>query len=161
MEVMISIVQWCNENEGFYLALCALLSLVVSVIAVVVSLVAFRKPYTKELSFNLWLGFDSNGHYIAHVALANIGAADICIKSACLIDKMKSEYMGPIEFDDKAHGSLTLRSGQIIFGTSTLFPRDSAEARGFYKSKNEIVVEVRDYSGWTFRKGSGNSLAVG
>ena len=82
MEVMISIVQWCNENEGFCLALCALLSLVVSVIAVVVSLVAFRKPYTKELSFNLWLGFDSNGHYIAHVALANIGAADICIKSA-------------------------------------------------------------------------------
>ena len=55
MEVMLSIVQWCNENEGLCLALCALLSLVVSVIAVVVSLVAFRKPYTKELSFNLWV----------------------------------------------------------------------------------------------------------
>lgn len=158
---MIAAIQWCNENQGFCLALCALLSLMVSVVAVVISLVAFRKPDAKALSFNLWLGFDSMGHYVAHVALANIGAADICIKSACLIDKMKSEYMGSIEFDDIDSSSLTLRSGQIISGTATLFPCNSIEARDFSDSGNEIVVEVRDYSGWTFRKSSGNSLAVG
>lgn len=54
---MIAAIQWCNENQGFCLALCALLSLMVSVVAVVISLVAISETIRKSTFLQSVAGF--------------------------------------------------------------------------------------------------------
>lgn len=51
-------IEWCNENQGFVSALLTLVTILLSVIAIVVSISTARKPYKKKimLATSLTLG---------------------------------------------------------------------------------------------------------
>lgn len=58
------IITWCNENNGFLTGILSLLTLLVSIIAVVVSIRTARLPYTKRLvlSSDITILFGTNDY---------------------------------------------------------------------------------------------------
>lgn len=42
-------IEWCNNNQGFITAIFSLLSLLVSTIAIVISILTSRLPYKKAV----------------------------------------------------------------------------------------------------------------
>lgn len=48
-------VQWCNENEGFLSAVLSIIGLMLSVIAIVVSVQTARLPYKKKLMLGSYM----------------------------------------------------------------------------------------------------------
>lgn len=42
------VIQWCNENNGFLTAILSVVGLMLSVIAIVISIHTARLPYTTE-----------------------------------------------------------------------------------------------------------------
>ena len=71
-------IQWCNANNGFLTALLALLSLFISVLAVVVSIKTAKLPYKKRLTLKVTfindISKDDNGRLYYH-------PADICVNA--------------------------------------------------------------------------------
>ena len=54
---MVNIVEWCNNNSGFFSGILSLLTLVVSIIAVIISIHTARLPYKKKLVLNSNISF--------------------------------------------------------------------------------------------------------
>lgn len=76
------IIQWCNENNGFLTGILSLLTLLVSVIAIVVSIRAARLPYMKRiiLSSDITILFgtnDSTGKPVSQFAGITVNATNI------------------------------------------------------------------------------------
>ena len=46
---MNEIINWCNNNDGFIMAILAFLSLLLSAVAIIVSIKTARMPYKKGL----------------------------------------------------------------------------------------------------------------
>lgn len=69
-------IKWCNENNGFLTAILALLSLFISVLAVVVSIKTAKLPYKKRLALKVTfindIARDVDGSIL-------IPPADICV----------------------------------------------------------------------------------
>lgn len=79
---MESIIRWCNENGGFLSGVLSLLTLIVSIIAVVVSIKTARLPYTKRLilSSDITILFGTNnltGQPISKFAGITVNATNI------------------------------------------------------------------------------------
>lgn len=99
-EKKIGFIEWCNANNGFLSALLSLLTLVVSVIAIVVSIRTAKLPYKKKLSLSssLDIAFMQNpitgetGSEILGISVnaANIGARNINITYLGISVKDKS-----------------------------------------------------------------------
>lgn len=76
---MDKLVIWCNENVGFASVILSALTLLVSIIAVIVSLHTARLPYRKKLMV-------ITGNYISsydiglHITVTNIGNRNVKIK---------------------------------------------------------------------------------
>lgn len=86
---MSSIIEWCNINSGFLTGILSLLTLIVSIIATIVSIRTAKLPYKKKLklSSSLDVAFFQNpstgefGSQIMGVSVnvANIGSRNINI----------------------------------------------------------------------------------
>ena len=74
------IVIWCNENTGFATILLSALTLIVSIIAVIVSINTARLPYKKRLLIESgsFISSDSIG---VHITATNIGNRQVKITS--------------------------------------------------------------------------------
>ena len=81
MEIMNDIIEWCNINSGFIQAILALLTLIVSIIAIAVSIKTANLPYKKKmvLTFGSYIGvgFVDDG---IHVTCINCGNRTFHIK---------------------------------------------------------------------------------
>lgn len=71
---MNEIINWCNENNGFLTAVLSVIGLVLSLIAIVVSIKTARLPYKKELKLSATYNvmFQKN-NYTNEVSSAIIG----------------------------------------------------------------------------------------
>ena len=73
---MQQIVEWCNDNEGFVSAVLALLSLVLSVVAICISISVAKLPFKKKISVafytNMGVG-GAQGYVEYEVVATNIG----------------------------------------------------------------------------------------
>ncbi len=86
---MEEVIQWCNENNGFLTGVLSLLTLVVSIIAIIVSIRTAKLPYKRKLrlSSSLDIAFFQNpvtgesGSQIMGVSvnIANIGSRNVNI----------------------------------------------------------------------------------
>ena len=77
-----SIIEWCNLNEGFINAVLAIISLLLSCVAIGVSIQAIRLPFKKKLKVECYLGFvtqrpENNEGII--VTVTNVSNRDIVI----------------------------------------------------------------------------------
>lgn len=83
------VIQWCNENNGFLTGVLSLLTLVVSIIAIIVSIRTAKLPYKRKLrlSSSLDIAFFQNpvtgesGSQIMGISvnIANIGSRNVNI----------------------------------------------------------------------------------
>lgn len=73
---MQQIIDWCNANEGFVSAILALVSLLLSVVAIYISISVAKLPFKKKISLafytNMGIG-DAKGYVGYEVVATNIG----------------------------------------------------------------------------------------
>ena len=73
---MQQIIEWCNSNEGFVSAILALVSLLLSVVAICISISVAKLPFKKKISLafytNMGIG-DARGYVGYEVVATNIG----------------------------------------------------------------------------------------
>ena len=79
---MSGIIQWCNSNQGFVSAILSVNSLILSFIAIVVSIIATRLPYKKRIllssSLSYGVTYDNKMSFMGiEVAVTNIGNVPI------------------------------------------------------------------------------------
>lgn len=83
---MTDIIKWCNDNQGFLSAVLSLGTLLVSIIAIIISVCTSRLPYKKKLLVTtgsyVGFGIDSLG---IHVTATNIGNRNLKIKNMGLL----------------------------------------------------------------------------
>lgn len=111
--MMKCIIEWCNENQGFMTAIMSICSLIVSITAVVISVVVASIPYRKKVaicSFND-CDFDDNGDvktYRVSIFITNIGNKRIKIRAVSvywkgkllgqeIIEKTERRYLPPTD----------------------------------------------------------------
>ena len=90
MEYVNNIIKWCNVNEGFATILLSFGTLVVSILAIIISIRTARLPYKKKLLLNvgtyIGIGIDTIG---THITATNIGNRNIKIKNIGLLINKK------------------------------------------------------------------------
>lgn len=98
---------------------------------------------------------------MAELVLANTGACEICVRSACILKKSNGDYLSSIQFEPHKGESFTFSKGEIVIGKAILFPIKSSEAEVFRMYGDDFVIEIVDYDGWTYREPADNGLALG
>lgn len=161
-----SIIEWCNINNGFLTGILSLLTLIVSIIAIVVSIRTAKLPYRKKLklSSSLDIAFfqDSttgkSGSQIIGVSVnvANIGSRNVNIS-----------YLGISVKDQSLHGrrqKLTKIRDEIT-GTGVIAPTevktetykktDLIYALSKFSKKAKIFLFARDTEGKEYYQKAG------
>ena len=90
---MSEIIQFCNENQGFFSAILALLSLLVSIIAILISLYSIRLPYEKRLSFSGYV-YEKTGKLLGTITVVNVGKSIVHIRDVQVIRKKDKLHIG-------------------------------------------------------------------
>lgn len=75
-----NIIQWCNDNEGFATIALSALTLLVSIIAIIVSIRTSRLPYKKKILINTGSAISTDG-IGAFVEGINVGNRNVRIKT--------------------------------------------------------------------------------
>lgn len=98
------IIEWCNENNGFFTGVLSTLTLIVSIIAIAVSIHTAKLPYKKKirLSSSLDVMFFKNpitgetGSQIIGLSInaANLGSRNVNISYLGMIVKDKTLHNG-------------------------------------------------------------------
>ena len=96
---MSEIINWCNNNDGFIMAILAILSLILSAVAIIVSIKTARMPYKKGLKLGSSYNILFSQHPITSkvnsqtvgmsITAVNIGSRDINISFLGLAVKDK------------------------------------------------------------------------
>ena len=78
--IILNIIDWCNNNQGFVGAIVSLLTLIVSVIAIITSVKASKKPYERKLAVSggVFVGDNRTG---LHVTAVNVGNMPVIVKT--------------------------------------------------------------------------------
>ena len=75
------IVKWCNENQGFVAAILSLLGLILSVIAIAISIATAKRPYKRALRISagsyFGVGNKGEGQQGIYVNALNVGNVPI------------------------------------------------------------------------------------
>lgn len=106
IKMMNCIIEWCNENQGFMTAVMSICSLIVSITAVVISVVLASIPYRKKVaiwSFND-CDFDDNDDvktYKVNVFITKIGNKRIKIRAVSVYWDGKLLGQNIIEKEDR------------------------------------------------------------
>lgn len=96
---MNNIIQWCNENNGFISALLSFLTVLISVVAIAISIKMARLPFKKKLKLSGTIGYamrtDTDSVEVAglYVNVCNIGNRPVSIKylGLCISKKGKKD----------------------------------------------------------------------
>lgn len=99
-EVMANIINWCNLNNGFLTAILSLVGLLISTVAIIVSINTARLPYKKNLKLSSSLDIEFSKNIITgevstktrgiSVNAANIGSRNVNITYLGIAIKGKS-----------------------------------------------------------------------
>lgn len=81
---MKDLIEWCNTNNGFLTGMLSLLTLIVSIIAIIVAVRSARLPYKKRVLVKAGDYISDTGYGI-HVTATNIGNRDVVLTSVCLV----------------------------------------------------------------------------
>ena len=130
-------IEWCNTNNGFLTAILSILSLLISVIAVVVSLKTARMPYRKSIklgcSYNILYSANHSTLQVStqtdgmSITAVNTGARDVNLSFLGLAVKDKTLGKGLM----KMEGLISDIGGKAI-----VHPTELSEAK--YKASDLI-----------------------
>lgn len=134
------VIQWCNENVGFATIVLSGLTLLVSIIAVIVSLRTARLPYKKLLKIEAGSYFTTDGDSGLHVTAVNCGNVDFTISNMGFIAK-GNQLM--INMHSSNQYPVRLKNGEQV---SEYFADGSSTIQNL-KSNRKIIAYVKDSEG--------------
>ena len=79
--VWVEVIKWCNENVGFATIVLSVLTLLVSIIAIIVSVRTANLPFKKLLKIEVGSYISTEGDTGLHVTAINCGNMDFTICS--------------------------------------------------------------------------------
>jgi hypothetical protein len=85
------LIGWCNDNAGFIAALQTIATILLSIIAVGVSIYFSRLQYKKELKIYSGLDYDSEGRYSLELYLVNTGNVPLFIKNIQVVKECQNQ----------------------------------------------------------------------
>lgn len=142
-------IQWCNDNAGFIAALQTLSTVLLSVVAIAVTVYVSRLPYKKGLKLYSGLNYDEDGNYTMDLFLYNSGNAPLYIKYIQLLR----------EYSDKTTDILALGAlydldpseSFLVSGTGKDFQIklencNADDDKGDTKIKIEVITEEKTFS---------------
>ena len=162
------IVNWCNENNGFITAILSAIGLLLSVIAIVVSIKTARLPYKKKLKLtsSVDVAFSKNtitGEVISSIMgitvnAANIGSRNVSIVylGLCIKDKKskwKKQKMTKIR--DEITGIGMIAPAEIK--TELYRKVDLLSSRSLLSGDAKIYLYANDTEGTEYFKSVGNA----
>lgn len=139
------LIQWCNENVGFATIVLSALTLLVSVIAVIVSIRTARLPYKKIIKIETGSYLSTDGGSGLHVTAINCGNMDFTISSMGFITNDKQRI---VNFRSTNQYPFRLRNGEQV---SEYFTDEAPEIQSL-KSNRRIYAYVEDSEGKIYRK---------
>lgn len=122
---MTKIIVWCNENNGFLTAILSVIGLLISTIAVVVSIRTAKLPFRKKLklssSTDIIFSQHSSGEVSSEVASITVSAANVGFRNVCIT------YLGLLVDDGTALHSHKQKMAKVrdeITGTGLILPSE-------------------------------------
>lgn len=140
-----NIIQWCNENVGFATIVLSALTLLVSIIAVVVSIRTARLPFKKLIKIECGNYFNTDGLSGLHVTAINCGNIDFTISKMGFITKEKQLI---VNLYSSNKYPVRLKIGEQVSEYFT----DQAPAIQSLKTNRRIFAYVMDSEGKIFKK---------
>ena len=139
------IINWCNENNGFITAILSAIGLLLSVIAIVVSIRTARLPYKKKLKLtsSVDVAFSKNtitGEVISNIMGISVNAANIGSRNVSIT------YLG-ICIKDKKSNRNKQKMAKVrdeITGTGMIAP---AEIKTELYKKDDLLYSLSSLSG--------------
>lgn len=161
-EIQMDIIRWCNDNTGFLTAILSIIGLILSVTAIVVSIITARLPFKKKLmlgsssiiSANVVPGISVETSTLGMVAEAtNIGNRTVNIAYLGYEIKKNCNYLTlfPISrvFNSEAILAPSKRA-EARFYTDELLGRLSGES-----CKTKLFIYAKDTEGKEYRRKAG------
>ncbi|SEP84223.1 hypothetical protein SAMN02910289_00651 [Lachnospiraceae bacterium RM5] len=142
---LIEVIQWCNENVGFATIVLSALTLLVSIIAVIVSIRTARLPYKKMIKIEAGSYITTDGASGLHVTAINCGNIDFTINSMGFITKDK-QLMVNLRSTNQYPFRL------IIGEQLSEYFANEAPAIQSLKANQRIYAYVKDSEGKIYRK---------
>lgn len=81
------IIDFCNTNSGFISAILSIVTILMSVAAIIISILTALLPYKKRLRFYTGLNYDEQGNYSMDLFLFNLGNFPLYIRSITVTHK--------------------------------------------------------------------------
>ena len=78
------IIEWCNDNQGFMAAILSVCSLIVSITAIMISILVANIPYRKKLAIWSYNDYENRDlqTYKVNIYILNVGNRGMRIKKA-------------------------------------------------------------------------------
>lgn len=92
MECIKSIIEWCNDNQGFISAVLSVLTIIISVIAIYYSNKVGKIPYRKKMQV-IPCYYEDNGNEIIEIMIINYGLMTLVISNISIKDS-KNDCVG-------------------------------------------------------------------
>ena len=148
-EFLTDLCNWCNTNEGVVSALLTILTIIISVIALFVSIKLGKIPYRKALTAIPFYQ-EVEGEPTIDITLVNYGMCAILIKEIRILDKKKN-LVGSY-FSTRPKVIKPSRSKSILLrlcDSEGLIRKHDLDLNG------NMIIEVREYDGkvYRFKKG--------
>lgn len=138
-------IQWCNDNAGFATIVLSALTLLVSIIAVIVSVRTANLPYKKQLKIEMGSYFTTDGDSGLHVTAINCGNMDFTISSMGFMSKEKQLM---VNLHSNNNYPIRLKNGEQV---SEYFADGTLEIQNL-KSNRKITAFVKDSEGKIYKK---------
>lgn len=142
---LVEVIKWCNDNVGFATIVLSSLTLLVSVIAIVVSVRTARLPYKKMLKIETGSYLTTDDESGLHVTATNCGNMDFTINSMGFIGK-GNQFM--VNFHSNNQYPLRLKNGD----QASEYFTDAAPAIQQLKMNKKIIAYVKDSEGKIYKK---------
>ncbi|HEK4699037.1 TPA: hypothetical protein SOK87_002232 [Clostridioides difficile] len=147
MENITEIIKWCNENTGFATIILSVLTLIVSIIAIFVSISTARLPYKKKLLVERG-SFISNTGIGFHVTATNVGNRQVKISSI----GFKVKFVVYINTTTIHESQIVLNQGETTSQYYNIQDFKRALSKMEISNFTKIYAYVKDTEGTEYKK---------
>lgn len=143
------IIYICNENQGFISAVLTIMTILISVIAIITSYKVGNIPYKKKLRA-IPCVFQENGEWVMDVMLINYGLITLVLEGVVIKDAKNTHVGSTIKMEPIVLSSTECKRMRVYIDDHNELIEEHA-----MDLNKKITIEVREYGGavFKFRKG--------
>lgn len=141
-------IEWCNNNQGFMSFILSIVTIAISVIAILVSIRMAYLPYLKKVKV-IPSAYCSSGKLLVDIIICNYGNAQIGISSASISDN--TEFVLGI-YTGK---TFYVKPGKMKKCQIEITDREEYVEENISNLNNKIIISLYDVyeKKYTFKKG--------